>query len=659
MMKKILLLTTGIVCAISLSAQESPKEIQNKNGSLYRECYWVKSTKPLRDIIAERKAKGLDKLTAHFGPTADAQAEEEFAKNAHHPGDLTNFKRDEALQTEQGHKVASTIENFEGQDGLGSYPQDPNGMIGSNYYVQTINSTFAAWDKSGNPYIPQTDLDALFGKLGECDCGDPVTMYDKMADRWIITEFEGGIGSNSNIDTLLFAVSKTNDPAGAYWLYAFAPYSASFDDYPKYHVWGNGYYMTCNCSSPDMVVAYERDSMLIGSKHAAFIAMPWNYGPAAWSSSGNGCEGDFFCPMFLDCDGTLPPANAPEYLFYYWDGTWGCTSTTDSIIIEKITVDWATKTGTIDGNYQHLIPSAFTSNFSNTEAFDNIIPQPGNNSANLLASTDGYFGYRIPYLRWSSYNSAVMQFPVNVGTLAAPTAGIRWYELRQDTATQLWSIYQQSTFAPSDGISRWEGSIAMNQNGDIGLQYSVSDRTSVYPGLRFTGRRHCDPLDSMTVAETTVVSGNTLVNTPQSPGNRWGDYSHLSVDPIDGITFWGTNMYAENGAGNGINAGTRIFSFQVPVCVPLDVQNITSPGAELTTHQDGNTLIVKGEGLPVGERIVVELFDVSGKRLMQNVLIPINSELETSFNVAPLAKAVYIVRLGNDNFQRVIKVAIQ
>jgi hypothetical protein len=653
-MKKHLFLIAGVAYTLSLLAQQQvPVEVHNPNGSLYRECYYVKSTRPIRDIIAERKAQGLDKLVKHFGPAGDSIAVEAYAKKAHHPG-VANSQPDEALQSVQGSIAASTLMNFEGQEGLGSYPQDPNGMIGSNYYVQTINSTFAAWDKNGKSYIPQTDLDVLFGAVGRGDDGDPVTIYDKMADRWIITEFEGLIGSNKNIDTLLFAVSKTNDPAGAYWIYAFEPYAASYNDYPKYHVWGNGYYMTCNCSNPDMVVAFERDSMLIGSKHAALVAIPWAYGPGL-----TGCEGNFFCPMMLDCDGTLPPANAPEYLFYYYDDSWGCGGTEDSIVIEQINVNWATKTGTVNAKFQDLTSAAFTSNFSNAEAFDNIIPQPGNNIKNLLGSSDGYFNYRIPYLRWSSYNSAVMQFPVNIGTLTTPVAAIRWYELRQDTTTQMWSIYQQSTFGPADGVSRWEGAIAMNQNGDIGMEYSVSDPTSVYPGLRYTGRRFCDPLDSMTVAEGTIVTGNALVNTPQSPGNRWGDYSHLSVDPVDGISFWGTNMYAEKGAGNGTNTGTRVFSFQVPACITTGINNANAPNEKMTAWQDGNILNVKGESLPVGDRIVVELFDVNGQRLMQQSMVPSGNLLQTSFNIASLAKAVYIVRLGNDSFQRVVKVSIQ
>ncbi len=654
-MKKLLVLFAGIAISVSLSAQnKTPLEITNPDGSVFRQCYSVRSTRPLKELIAEATAKGLNKPKVKFGPADDAAAIEEYTKKAHHPG-TGQTEPDGALQSHQGHNVATTLENFEGQQGLGSYPQDPNGMIGSNYYVQTINSTFAAWDKSGNVYIPQTDLDVLFGADGRCDCGDPVTVYDKVADRWVITEFEGMISNPNVLDTLLFAVSQTNDPGGAYWIYAFNPSNNNFDDYPKYHVWGNGYYMTCNCSHPDMLVAFERDSMLVGSASAGYIEMPWRYGPGI-----SGCEGDFFCPMMLDCDGTLPPANAPEYLFYYWDNTWGCGGAVDSIVIEKITVNWGTHSGVIDAKYQDLVSAPFSSNFSNTEAFDNIIPQPGNNSANLLASSDGFIGYRIPYLRWSSYNSAVMQFPVNIGTLAAPIAAIRWYELRQDTTTNLWSIYQQSTWGPGDGISRWEGAIAENQNGDIGMEYSVSDPNSVYPGLRYTGRRHCDPLDSMTIAESIVASGNALVNTPQSPGNRWGDYSHLSVDPIDGITFWGTNMYAENGAGFGINAGTRVFSFQLPACGTLtNADNMNEPNVQLTAYQNGNSLEVKGDNMPLGERVVVELFDVQGKRLMQQAVVPASNTLQVSFNVTSLAKAVYLVRIGNDDFQRIVKVAIK
>ncbi len=648
-MKQLFLLSAGLAFTFSLAAQkEAPKEIHYPDGSLYKECYYVRATRPLRDIIAERKAKGLDKIAQVNKPAADAEAHERFAKNrTNHPSGAGSVNS--GIQTEQGTLVSSTLQNFEGQPGYGYYPLDCNGMIGSNYYMQTINSTFAAWDKVGNAYIPQTTLDALFGKYAEANMGDPVTVYDKIADRWIISEFEGLL-SNNVIDTLCFAVSQTNDPAGAYWIYAFDPYVNAFDDYPKYTVWGNGYYMTCNCSNPDMVVAYQRDSMLKGAK-AAFIAMPWNNGPQT-----SGCMGNFFCPQLLDCDDILPPANAPEYLFYYWEQDWGCGGGADSICIEQINVNWTTKTGSINAKFQELIVSNFNSNFP--YAFDANLPQPGNNSADYLASSDGFFGYRIPYLRWSTYNSAVMEFPVNIGTLNSPVSAIEWFELHQDPNTQKWSTYQQATYGPNDGVSRWMGSIAMNLNGDIGMEYSVSSTTNVYPGIRYTGRRYCDPINTMTLAEGTAATGNALVSTPQNGGNRWGDYSNISVDPSDGITFWGTNMYAESGV-NSQNISTRIFSFQVPTC-PTDAPNIVnSYNASLKVYQNGSTLNIKGTDFPQNEGLVVQIFDASGKMLMQKEMQTNTSTLETSFNISSFAKAIYLVRVGNDHLQRIVKVAIQ
>ncbi|HXB12016.1 MAG TPA: hypothetical protein VNZ45_08535, partial [Bacteroidia bacterium] len=569
-MKKLLVLSMGIICAGLISAQNSsPKEIHYADGSFYKQCIYVKSTKPLTELIKERDAKLKANPMLNIQHVASDAGRENFKRSNHFNMDPNAPMIDEARQSVNGtEKMGSGDEkrdesfvNFDGQGSIGGYPMDPNGMIGTKYYVQTINSSIEVWPKAGGPpYIPQTDLYGLFGSLGSCDCGDPVTIYDKTADRWIISEFEGGI-TNPNIDTLLFAVSQTNDPGGNYWLYAFVPDINSFDDYPKYNVWGDGYYMTCNCN-PDYVVAYQRDSMLVGG-NAGMIALPWNYGPYNLAS----CGGNFFCPMMLDCDGTLPPFGSPEYLFYYWDVNWGCGGSKDSICIEQITMNWATKTGKIK-SWQHIVTAAFNSNFNG--GFDQNIPQPGNNLSDYMASSDGFFAYRIPYLRWSSYNSAVMVNPVNVGTFASPVSGERWYELHQDTTTKLWSIYQQSTYAPADGISRWNGTIAMDQNGGIGLAYNVSDPVSVYPGIRYTGRKSCDPLNTMTMAEVTAVSGNTKIRTPQSGGNRWGDYSHLSLDPTDGITFWHTNMYSNSGFSGFTNMDSRIVSFQVGSC-PLGV----------------------------------------------------------------------------------------
>ena len=198
----------------------------------------------------------------------------------------------------------------------------------------------------------------------------------------------------------------------------------------------------------------------------------------------------------------------------------------------------------------------------------------------------------------------------------------------------------------------------MDQNGSIGLSYTVSDSAGVYPGVRYTGRRTCDALNTMTLTETDVKNGNALAATPQGNGNRWGDYSEMSVDPTDGITFWATNMYTNSSFGNGTNVGSWIFSFQITQC-PTDVPNVVNTdAATFKAYQNGSMLNIKGTDFPENERLVAQIFDINGRMLMQKDVITASNTIETSFNISTLAKAIYLVRVGNDHIQRVVKVAI-
>jgi len=140
-------------------------------------------------------------------------------------------------------------------------------------------------------------------------------------------------------------------------------------------------------------------------------------------------------------------------------------------------------------------------------------------------------------------------------------AGMRWYELRKDTGGE-WSIYQQGTYAPNDGNHRWMGSIAMDQAGNIALGYSVSSETT-WPSIRYATRTPVDPLGEMG-GEASIVAGS---GAQLDSSGRWGDYSAMSVDPLDDCTFWYTQeYYAELEFFFGRNWRTRIASFKLPSC---------------------------------------------------------------------------------------------
>jgi hypothetical protein len=185
------------------------------------------------------------------------------------------------------------------------------------------------------------------------------------------------------------------------------------------------------------------------------------------------------------------------------------------------------------------------------------------------------------------------------------TAGVRWYELRKDTAD--WYIYQQGTFSP-DVNHRWMSSVTINQFGSIALGYNISS-TEIYPGIRMTGRMQCDSLGKMTAPETIAQEGSGSNNY-----NRYGDYNGIVTDPVDG-TFWLTSNYNPNS-----NWATRVVHFSLDTCTipetPLD-----------TTHEDTTvqTSII--------ENLLISEFNLQPNPVDQYLTVEFLSSATTSFDL--------------------------
>jgi len=133
---------------------------------------------------------------------------------------------------------------------------------------------------------------------------------------------------------------------------------------------------------------------------------------------------------------------------------------------------------------------------------------------------------------------------------------LRWMEVRGMSGAP--SVYQQGTYAP-DAKYRWMPSLSVNKNGDMAIGYSVSS-SSMFPAIRYAGRLSTDSLGTLGQTEGSLIEGTGS----QSGGyNRWGDYSSMSVDPLDDCTFWFTTEYYET---TGNNWQTRIGSVKFPTC---------------------------------------------------------------------------------------------
>jgi hypothetical protein len=186
------------------------------------------------------------------------------------------------------------------------------------------------------------------------------------------------------------------------------------------------------------------------------------------------------------------------------------------------------------------------------------IPQPGTTRKIDVLSYRQRPTWRLAYRNFGPYEAIV----TNQSVQARPgIAGVRWYEIRR-TGGQF-SLFQQGTFAPDDGVHRWMGSIAMDWQGNMGLGYSVSNATDVFPGIRYTGRLSGDPLGQMTLGEGVIINGTGSQLTANS---RWGDYTSMNVDPTDNCTFWYVNEYIQTTTISLAPWQTRIGSFRLPGC---------------------------------------------------------------------------------------------
>jgi hypothetical protein len=496
------------------------------------------------------------------GPTAD--------------GD-TGFTGDGALQTTLAPPtIPSTQQNFEGlsnQDNFNIFgfrvnPPDPNGEVGPNNYVEMINLVFGVYDKAGNLLVGPVDTGTLWSGFAVPDCtdpsGDPVVLYDQFTDRWIMSQFTtSGLDDPSKPFWNCVAVSTTSDPTGSYYRYAFETgHFQFFPDYPKYGNWTDSYVLTTREFGPTDeygigVYALEKNKMVNGQPARAVNFFLDGNDPDVLPLVGDGL-------LPADVDGKQKPkSDAKIPIVGTQDDGSGYGGTFDALNIFDLSVKWkATPEASLTLATQ--LPTApFDSIFPCAPTSRDCLPQPGiTNPAQYLdiLSYRQRPTFRLAYRNFKTYESLV----TNQSVEAAPgVAGVRWYEIRRSGGA--YSLYQQGTYAPSDGVNRWMGSVAQDKNGDIAAGYSVVNGTDVYPGIRYTGRLAGDPLGQMTLGEGTIVNGSGVQTTTNS---RWGDYTDLTVDPVDDCTFWYVNEYYTAASQATSLAGwlTRIASFKLPGC---------------------------------------------------------------------------------------------
>ena len=449
------------------------------------------------------------------------------------------------LTTTAGMNLLGLGTGFSGPQGafeIGATPPDANASVGATQIVESVNLGTAIFDKTtGAIIVGPAFYDLLWFDFSETcskadDTLDPVVLYDKQAGRWVFN-----IHTLGNPYQVCFAVSTSDDATGTYNRYSFQIEAQGNMTNEQIGVWPDGYYLahwiyssSTTYVGPQACVA-DRTQMLAGATATMQCFQLDNtnlhgMAPADWDGA------------------NPPPAGSPNY--YLIQGPAG----SNSLQLYRFHVDFTTPanstfTGPTNIRVAPYQPAA---------AFGvAAIPQPA--TSQLLDVFGNDVMPRLAYRYFASasppYESMVATHSVNVGSGSNARTAVRWYELRNPGTTP--TVYQQGTYSP-DSTNRWMGSIAMDQVGDIAIGYNVSS-ASVYPGMRYTGRLSTDPLGTLE-AEATIFSGSSS----QASGARWGDYTSMSVDPVDDCTMWYTGEYVVSSAA--LEWATRLYSFKFPAC---------------------------------------------------------------------------------------------
>jgi subtilisin-like proprotein convertase family protein len=581
-------------------------------------------TPPARELPIERAPAILDKFP-NFVETYERENDDtinEIVPGAGAGGALTPF-RDPLLANNRPFAplaMPGPLLNFDGPSsddraalfGNRVMPPDTQGDVGLDHYVSMVNGPVAIYNKTtGVLSVPRFKLSALFASLPAgnlCrvnDNGDPIVLYDTLAQRWMISQF--ALASSSTPPWFeCIAVSQTPDPTGAWFVWAFqTPDNGGFPDYPKIGIWRDAYYMTTHQNgflAPPSAAgrgtgffAFDRARLLAGDPAATFIYFDR---PTAG-------EGGI---LPSDIDGiNPPPVGVPQTLIRYTADEFGGTFT-DAVLPYEFRPDFASPAASTLTVLAPVPVAAFDARQPSGRA-DIEQPAPALATQNLDSLNDRAM-FRVSYRNLGTQaapvNSYTMNWGVNVsgapaGTLVATTftSGVRWVELRRDGAGAI-TVRDQGTHAAADvngatGVNFWMPHIAQDVQGNIALGYSEAG-TGRNASLAWAGRTGAAATGTLNEGSAVVHSGTGV---QLATNSRWGDYSSMSIDPVDDCTFFYHNEYrllANDNISTGFAWNTRIASFKYPTCTagPRGTLNVTVTSCATSTPIPGALVSATG-----------------------------------------------------------------
>jgi len=453
-----------------------------------------------------------------------------------------------------------------------SWPPDPDIAVGANHIVVAVNSAFAVYNKSGVKQGSTVNAYSFWSTAGG-DCGtiandsngnifDPFVAYDPGADRFIVGFDAFSDNGSTRRSYVCLAISPIGDPtaaAGSWYRYSInvkenVSGSDYWLDYPHIGVWYNGIYVTGNyfrfgdnaylyssiyaLDKADLYANAAVDVRIVDDVRDAYNYKVFTLQPVKASYTYPGSGPAYF--LNNDCLVFSTPCDGAELNVY------------------KLTVDFvgAGTSLTLAANLS-LGDYAFPVSAAQLDPLNNKIQA---NDERLLDA------------QWHTNGTLYATHTMGCNPGAGTVDCIRWYQVGNLSGTP--TLLQEGTIS---GLTQYRffPDLAVDRAGNMAIAYSYSSSLDRV-GIRYTGRLAGDT-DGTTASDSTFKAGEAVYsNSFESSPNRWGDYTAMVVDPVDGCTLWYVGEFAKTRVyGSGPNWGTRIGQLYFNPCLTLVVNPAT------------------------------------------------------------------------------------
>lgn len=479
---------------------------------------------------------------------------------------------------------STTFNGVTGPTENGAFPPDNMGAIGPTQYIVFVNGRIRSFDKTTGAAdgVLNADPDVFFTSvmtppIGSNFTSDARIRYDKLSARWLMVIIDVPSGGTVANRVLLAVSNSSTITGGTTWTFSqFLGQAGLFLDYETLgldvnaaYIGGNMFTLAGAFSNTNAYVI-NRANLMAGGAYTVYA----------------------FTGLLVASVGPFTPQGVDNYDYSATEGYFiGVDNATFGTLMMR-RVSTPAGVPTLSANISITV---------NATQFPRTVPHSGNTggtNGNLDGLDDRLFAAmaRGGHL-WTAHNIGVNTTGVATSTASIKRNGTRWYDLINLTGTP--TVSQSGTVF--DGAVQASArdffipSIMVTGQNHAALSLTTGG-TPFFVNAYTAGRLSGDVAGTMQTPIATTTSA-TAYNPPGDPGGaggrRWGDYSYISLDPLDDMTLWMVNQYCNATNTYGCNV-TKLLA--PPPATPASCSPASTPAGQASVNVIVTGTAVSGSG---------------------------------------------------------------